>query len=248
MFHRVVSPFIDVLSKPVSGADSVISFCIGLNLGWAASPHSPNNMHSLVVRYAPASLILWKANILKNIQKMCIKSCLTCPSSTLMSRHQLLGEHQSCLTCMSLTLMSRHQLLGEHQSCLTCMSLTLMSRHQLLGEHQSCLTCLSLTLMSRHQLLGEHQSYLTCLSLTLMSKHQLLGEHQSCLQEDLILYSVYKHDSLFHIILQTLHLKCKTTWWKSSRWTQVLRPKTIKTLFGPVNFSVFILIYIKNKF
>ena len=73
MFHRVVSPFIDVLSKPVSGADSVISFCIGLNLGWAASPHSPNNMHSLVVRYAPASLILWKANILKNIQKMCIK-------------------------------------------------------------------------------------------------------------------------------------------------------------------------------
>ena len=206
MFHRVVSPFIDVLSKPVSGADSVISFCIGLNLGWAASPHSPNNMHSLVVRYAPASLILWKANILKNIQKMCIKSCLTCPSSTLMSRHQLLGEHQSCLTCMSLTLMSRHQLLGEHQS------------------------------------------YLTCLSLTLMSRHQLLGEHQSCLQEDLILYSVYKHDSLFHIILQTLHLKCKTTWWKSSRWTQVLRPKTIKTLFGPVNFSVFILIYIKNKF
>ena len=207
MFHRVVSPFIDVLSKPVSGADSVISFCIGLNLGWAASPHSPNNMHSLVVRYAPASLILWKANILKNIQKMCIKSCLTCPSSTLMSRHQLLGEHQSCLTCLSPTL---------------------MSRHQLLGEHQSCLTCLSLTLMSRHQLLGEHQSYLTCLSLTLMSRHQLLGEHQSCLQEDLILYSVYKHDSLFHIILQTLHLKCKTTWWKSSRWTQVLRPRPLK--------------------
>jgi hypothetical protein len=34
-------------------------------------------------------------------------------------------------------------------------------------------------------------------------------------------------------------LSCASSWWQSSRWAPVFRPKTSKTSFGPVYFSDF---------
>jgi len=43
------------------------------------------------------------------------------------------------------------------------------------------------------------------------------------------------------------HQLKKNRHYQSSRWAPILRPKTSKTLFGPVNFSVFISNYIKRQ-
>lgn len=50
--------------SPVSGADSQMIFCSGLNIGWAEPPAKPRITASLVVRKAPLSLSLSKAYIL----------------------------------------------------------------------------------------------------------------------------------------------------------------------------------------
>ena len=50
--------------SPVSGADSIIIFCTSRNFGWAASCTKPRITASLVVSWAPASLIAFNANSL----------------------------------------------------------------------------------------------------------------------------------------------------------------------------------------
>ena len=72
-------------SRPLSGEGSMISFCTSRNFGWAASLHRSSVILSLVVRNAPASLILSRAYILQ--QKYYYTLARTLPLHT---REQLL--------------------------------------------------------------------------------------------------------------------------------------------------------------